>query len=342
MSLDSLNEGAAPGKNDLLTMAVYEKNAAAVNFLLKHGADPNARYLGDFDGVDKRSRFSVDDLRTNLHDALHHYGSRSSCNSFCKKPVPLIPASMDRIDPLFRRSVPKLEWPTVEESPSAMHLAACNGRLEILKALIAHGGDVDVRMEHSYTPLIIAILRKKYDAAVVLIEHGADLNAQTKSGKSALYYAVKTKKLKLVRLLVNSGVDVNAKTRHGVTALHIACELRLQEVASLLVKSGAELNAKTNTGVTPLHCCVVQGQIQMTEMILNHGGDVTSIMSSGKIDVTPLLFVTEVEKRKIACLLEKHAPKVAPITPTGIAKKLVKKLIKSIPWAKKFGAKIVC
>lgn len=323
-------ESSTSSVNELLSSAIYEKNIFAVRYLLTHGADPNARCPVDF-AVRKRSRLSWDYLRTLLHKVLHLCGRRNSCRSFCRKPVPLVPSSMDRIE---RRRV---EWSSFEECPNAMHAAAANGRLDVLRELIGYGGDVNSRMENEYTPLILAVLRKKYEAVQFLIDSGADVNACSRLGKSALYYAVKTRKARMVRLLLENHANVNARTTHQATALHVACELRLRDVAELLVKAGADVNARTNSGVTPLHCAAVQGELGLARLILDHGGDPGSIVRFGQVDVSPLLFVNQDAKRKVADLLASYAPhhqKLPSISAVRVANKFVKKVVKHMSWPK--------
>jgi uncharacterized protein len=62
-----------------------------------------------------------------------------------------------------------------------MHLAALNGSLNVLIALISRGAGVDPPDNNEKTPLMLAIENNKFTVARSLIEFGADIEARDSS-----------------------------------------------------------------------------------------------------------------------------------------------------------------
>lgn len=70
-----------------------------------------------------------------------------------------------------------------------IHAAAANGNLAILRALLAHGADVNARQQHDFTPLHTAADRGDGEMARLFLEHGADVQARDASGRTAAQLA---------------------------------------------------------------------------------------------------------------------------------------------------------
>jgi ankyrin repeat protein len=72
-----------------------------------------------------------------------------------------------------------------------MHLAARQGQLESVKALMEAGADVNQRgAGDPITPLLIATMNGHFDLAKYLVEHGADPNLAQSNGATPLYAAL--------------------------------------------------------------------------------------------------------------------------------------------------------
>ena len=64
-----------------------------------------------------------------------------------------------------------------------MYYATCGDRADVVRLLLAHGADPDLREGGGLTPLHRAVFRGFYDVAVLLLNGGADVNARsTKHG----------------------------------------------------------------------------------------------------------------------------------------------------------------
>ena len=108
---------------------------------------------------------------------------------------------------------------------------------EIVKVLIAAGADVNAKDGRDKTVLMHS---KDNKITEMLIAAGADVNAKDKYGYTALMYAVANGYPEIVKALLAAGADVNAKDRYGKTALTRAKEGNNQEIAAILVKAGAK------------------------------------------------------------------------------------------------------
>ncbi|MCB9419869.1 MAG: ankyrin repeat domain-containing protein [Ardenticatenaceae bacterium] len=71
-----------------------------------------------------------------------------------------------------------------------IHAAAANGNLNILKALLAKGADVNARQQGGFTPLHTTADSNSPEMARLFLEHGADRDAVRDNGQTALDLAL--------------------------------------------------------------------------------------------------------------------------------------------------------
>jgi len=72
---------------------------------------------------------------------------------------------------------------------TALMLAAANGRLRMVRALLAHGADPNSSRNDKFTPLLLAAFFGHEQIVKTLVEHGADTSAATRFGTSAQMWA---------------------------------------------------------------------------------------------------------------------------------------------------------
>jgi len=116
---------------------------------------------------------------------------------------------------------------------SALHYAARDGRLAIVKTLVDAGADVNQVEANDITPLIMAITNNQIDVAHYLIDRSADITAADWYGRTPLWAAVEIRNLDidseslvngidrapvlgLIRALLDKGADPNARTTEVV------------------------------------------------------------------------------------------------------------------------------
>lgn len=126
---------------------------------------------------------------------------------------------------------------------TALHAAASSGHTTIMEELLRHGADVHSVTSVGYTPLHIAAEPDHADAARVLLAEGASVNAITMNAKTALHVATEHGHSSVVALLLVHGADANAAASARVTPLHIAARTRWSEIAAELIVHGADIDA---------------------------------------------------------------------------------------------------
>lgn len=135
---------------------------------------------------------------------------------------------------------------------------AREGNIEVVKALIAAGADVNAGHGSSGTPLHYAWRQGKTEAIKALIDAGADINARDESGQTPLYIAVGHQSFEAVKTLIAAGANVNAKDKYGYTPLDTGLRQGITaEIAKILIAGGANVNSLSGRfKSTPSHIAV--------------------------------------------------------------------------------------
>jgi ankyrin repeat protein len=175
---------------------------------------------------------------------------------------------------------------------SALHMALLREDPELVKALLAHGANPDVRVTKGTphmrssqqfgltntllgaTPFFLAAKYIEIDMMRALVAAGADPLLRAQDGTTPLmaaagigYKGGETRRgrehhqlppdderrvLEAVKMAIGLGADVNATNQAGDTALHGAAIRGYKDIAQFLVDKGASLEATNKRGQTPL------------------------------------------------------------------------------------------
>ena len=119
------------------------------------------------------------------------------------------------------------------------------------KRLIAHGDDPNDSGFIGLPPLVLAILRQDLDLVRAMVEKGADLDARDRSGSTALMWAAfnETGDARIVEALLEWGADPAATNHAGETALAWALRRGDTPVVAALRSAGASDSALTKASV---------------------------------------------------------------------------------------------
>jgi ankyrin repeat protein len=198
---------------------------------------------------------------------------------------------------------------------SALVVAAHSGHEALGKFLLEQGSDPN-EAEAGYTALHAAVLRSEVELVRALLKHGADIDAVVERGTpgrrfsadfsiryqavgaSAFWLAAKYGELETLRLLADHGANPFITPDNGVSVLQAAMgvpaisqenrrnrvgvplaeaserEALVLELARVVIDLGAEVNAVDERGNTALHDAVRVGFTQVVDFLLNHGADV--------------------------------------------------------------------
>ena len=157
--------------------------------------------------------------------------------------------------------------------------------------------------------LLVVARDGQVEVVRALVEEGADVNAARGDGVGALHLAAERGDAAIAGVLIDAGAAVEAGTRIGrYTPLHMAARGGHGAVVARLLAAGADPNAATtNSGVTPLH--LAAGAVDATAAVtalLGHGADPNA--REGSAGQTPLMFAAAANRAAaLAALLQAGA-----------------------------------
>ena len=102
-----------------------------------------------------------------------------------------------------------------------INYAAINNNLELVKLLLQHGANPNIKDPNYTTPLIYSVINKNSKMANLLLKHGADINYGGPEGDELpLNLAIKNKDKNMVSTLLKYKPDLRVKDRKLNTPLH--------------------------------------------------------------------------------------------------------------------------
>jgi hypothetical protein len=105
---------------------------------------------------------------------------------------------------------------TTDLAETALHLAAKEGKREVVEALILAGADVNHAVQDDFHSVLRHAIHSKDEAIVQAL-----LLAGAKVWPTALFNAASGGLMEIVRILITSGADVNAELCPGKTTLRL-------------------------------------------------------------------------------------------------------------------------
>ncbi|KAM0722171.1 hypothetical protein Q7P37_001612 [Cladosporium fusiforme] len=233
--------------------------------------------------------------------------------------------------------VPSDSTDTPEEPP--LHQASREGDTVKLRQLLRNAAvDVSARDEYGYTPLHVAANAEI--AKHLLRDKRTDIGAEDYEGRSALHTAVLKRRLDVIKVLLENSVDTEWKDDGGKTAisyaqdcpaawfmlrygadiearatmpsnntglLHVAW-LGDLESTRFYLDQGAAVNARNNLGETALTESARHGDVQIVELLLQHGADMEIGADPGR-EWTPLMQAIRDGREDAARVLINHGAK---------------------------------
>lgn len=124
------------------------------------------------------------------------------------------------------------------EFGSALHAAAYQGHVRVIKILLKNGANVKMQAGIFRFALTAAAASSSSDSVrmmTILRDNGAELNARDMENETALHGAVFGNNLEAARFLIEQGVPVDIRGTCNGTALQMALDLEFKDMVRLLL-----------------------------------------------------------------------------------------------------------
>lgn len=160
------------------------------------------------------------------------------------------------------------------EGNTPLNLAVHANAVEIAKALIDHGADINAQNNISDSPYLYAGAEGRTEILAYMLEKGEpDQQKVNRFGGNALIPAAEKGHIDNVRLLLDDGrAAINFQNNYGYTALIEVVALKdgsqiYQQITQLLLERGADPAIRDNTGRTAMDYAVANGFSQLQAIL---------------------------------------------------------------------------
>jgi ankyrin repeat protein len=197
---------------------------------------------------------------TDINDDDTDMASEDTNNDPAPKPVPptmrVRNATPDPIGP----SGPSQATPIQALGPVTQPLLVSRGQTtgtqqasESTQQISMQAADVNLADKNGQTRLMLAARDGDLPAVQALLSNGTDVNVADEDGWTALMSAAENGHLTTVRALLGvSGINIDAQKSDGVTALYLAAANGKDDIVKALINKGADVNITDNYGRTPM------------------------------------------------------------------------------------------
>lgn len=167
----------------------------------------------------------------------------------------------------FRKRGAKLNTATAEGTP--LHFAAKNSNIEMAKAFVIEGADVNAQNAAGETPLLIACKQSNYYVALELLKFYANPNTPDHSGITPLIAVTANDELGIFwQLMENPRINLNARLEGGDGAIHFLSRKGKVDELKALVSRGADVNLTGQFLRTPIHVAVIEGHLEILRFLV--------------------------------------------------------------------------
>ena len=151
------------------------------------------------------------------------------------------------------------------------------------------------------TPLWLAVENGLIQMVKALISYGANINATDQDGNTLLHLAImkcletegshaRKTFIEIASILLDSGIDINVTNNKGFSCLHNAAILGDNSMVMFLLNKGADVDLRSSEGFTPflwsLYANIwerdIPKHLETLDILFRFGADVTAVTQDGK------------------------------------------------------------
>nr|KYP72711.1 Putative ankyrin repeat protein RF-0381 [Cajanus cajan] len=242
----------------------------------------------------------------------------------------------------------------------AIHLAAREGHVEVLRLVLLKGADVDSLSRDGTTALHVAVKRGERECVRLLLANNARLDIRdSRDGDTCVHVAAGMGDESMVKLLLKKGANKDVRNYLGKTAYDVAVEngatrvldaLRLGdglcvaarkgEVRSMerVIESGAAVNGRDQHGWTALHRACFKGRVEAVRALLEKGIELEARDEEG---YSALHCAVEAGHADVAEVLVKRGVDVEARTSKGVTALQIAEALGYVGFARVLGVRHV-
>lgn len=197
------------------------------------------------------------------------------------------------------------------DAATPLHQAAEDGEVDVVKALLAMGADVNEVDPEGQTPLFFAASWGNAEACKALIDGGAEVEKKDESGDTPLHEAARSDHLACVEVLIEAGATVDSRNELEATPLHVASHAGNQDIVQALIDAGAAVTgdkAEMKGGYSALHVAAANGSSNCLTALIENGASLRHVASEGMIrntSTTALQLAEENNQEEASKILRK-------------------------------------
>ncbi|KAL6439459.1 hypothetical protein ACFW04_003941 [Cataglyphis niger] len=197
-----------------------------------------------------------------------------------------------------------------------LHQAVKNNHADVVRILVKHGADVNVKDERLITPLLLAgsavnrddlkEMTKFVEIVKILVAAKVFINIiHPDTGTTTLHHAAMLGSAEATEILLSNGAWPMYKCKSsGSTPLHIVASTGSTETLMVLLEAMLPHNIDTRDQInrTALHRAAYRGHRECVQILLDHGANLAATTKTGITVVDaifahiprPLAFITEI------------------------------------------------
>ena len=273
------SEGTTP-----LRRAVENKQIEVASVLLKHGANIHIECPGD--------ELSL----------LHKAAKRND---------------VKMLELLLKNGADPYE--TGVKGGTAMFTAAASGSCDAIDLLSQYSELINIPNKGTFTPLMAAIYRRKYDCALQLLKHMPDVSLRNLDNMTVLYICIDFRAPEeVVQAILLCDATINDPGPNGVSPLLLACHRGFTElVVTMLDKNKGFLKRHPELSPTLVFEAIDAGSCGTLEALLQHGSNPNCIHPH--MPMTPLhrLCHQQTATERMLQIVLDHNPDMNIVTEMG-------------------------